>query len=265
MNKKNFVLAVVVFSLMLSNTVMASSMNSVSGIITDYEGHELRNTYLNIRPDDVIVYGDSIAITVENGEFLEQSAIDAVENSVPVYQYYAQNGNGKAYKWDSKILPSVQAEGAMDEYLDEIPNSSGYGSEIYRSGAMYENPKLPYKITRNSAKEIQIILYPISSFYVGTEMGLNKTKVHYSIPLPIKMTTEGEVKIKVDSNETSISGGGTYRVAYTESPQNPIVGEAGKLTESSTYTIVYNKLIVETYYINNTGSKVTKKCKNSCI
>lgn len=252
-------MVVILFSIAPVN-IMAASANTLNKIVTVSVNGVIDGVYLKIQPADTIYYNDYIEIMVENGAFLSQKEIDSVEDGMPVYQYCIRTGEGTKYKWDEKTLPEVNAEGALDRY-DKYFKASGTAGylRIYNEGVINENPRLPYKLEVVSPKRLGVKLYPLPVEYIGFEADAIKRKVHYYIPLPVKATNTGDVKISIDNKSTYVTGGGTYIIASVKNPkgvevyENPISIHNKCLLDGSKSPNV----VLESQYTNNTDSEIT--------
>jgi hypothetical protein len=187
-------LAAVMTTAMLPMNVSASSSNTINKVATVKTDDIVEGVYLKVQPNDAILSGDSIVITVENAEF----DTDKVE-----IEQYDKN---------------VDWWGAMDLLASGSSESTILTTIFNGKGGNYTN-ELPYLITRNGKKEIEVKLFPISSIYTNKDYndGYNVGKPVYQIPINVKATTAGDVKVTIDANSTSISGGGTYTVATASS------------------------------------------------
>lgn len=198
-------LAAVMTAAVLPMNVMASSSNSLNKTKTVAVDDFIDDVYLKIQPNDEIVSGDSIEITVKNAEFVtedEDSDYSEEVNGRTVYhtiqQYSVKIQNGDVLDFDE----------AMD-YL-----SQNDATVVYSKTGIYngDNNELPYLIKRRSKSSIEVKLFPISSSRAGKDND-NGTKPYYYIPLNLQATEEGDVQVVVDANETAVSGGGTYTLA----------------------------------------------------
>lgn len=193
-------LAAVMTTAMLPMNAMASSSNSINKTVTVAVDKAVQNVYLNIRPNDEIVTGDTIAISLEGGEFFEDGGtkIDGTTYNFHDYDYSVY------YSKDKETIDwaSAQKQGAEDY--------SAFIEKLIKFTA-----ELPYSIKRNGAKEMQVTLFKLKSSDAGRKY--QETALHYAIPLPIKATSTGDLKVTIDANETSISGGGTYTIGTVSS------------------------------------------------
>jgi len=201
-------LAAVMTAAVVPMNVMASSSNSVNKTKTVAVDDFIDDVYLKIQPNDAIVSGDSIEISVKNAEFVTEE---------PDSEYREDLGDGD-YKYHvieqyEQYVTSVGEKFDYDDavkYLSQHDEVSLYGGAtgIFSDG----NDKLPYKIIRRSKTTIEVKLLPISEDYAGKD-NANGTKPYYYIPINVQSTDEGDIQITVDANETAVSGGGTYTIA----------------------------------------------------
>lgn len=185
---KRITSAILAISLCFSTVVFASSSNSINKTkkvaVDDY----INDVYLKIQPNDEIISGDSIEISIKNAEFVTD------DEGNYSYKEYKEND----YSYDFAIA-------ALDQIGEEYVFSK---SELFANS----NATLPYKIIRRNKTTIEVKLFPIPQKYVNNE-SVASTKVYYYIPIECKATDEGDLTITVDANETSISGGGTYVIS----------------------------------------------------
>lgn len=222
-------LAAVMTAAALPMNAMASSSNSVTRTVTVAVNKEVKDVYLNITPNDEISSGNTIAVTVEGAEFFEEknpdgsggTSIDGDKKDFndPKYAYGLKDVD-EFKNWDaamSYLKESVSAY--VNPATGEIISQTSYNSKMNEviSKLLETTNELPYKLKRTGAKEMQVELYPLTSNSVGRKMSNNDTKIYYHIPLMLKATSTGDIKVTVDSNETSISGGGTYTVGTVTS------------------------------------------------
>lgn len=194
-------LAAVMTTAMLPMNAIASSSNSVNKTVTVSVDKAIEGVYLNIRPSDEVTSGDVIAITVDGGEFFDTKANGGT--TIDGVKYYLDDF---AYDVAGHTWASANATlGTTDKNK----------TETFLATLLEESAELPFSIKRNGAKEIQVSLFPVTNSYVGKKYG--EVQLHYHIPLAIKATSTGDVKVSIDANETSISGGGTYTIASATS------------------------------------------------
>jgi len=194
-------LAAVMTAAVLPMNVMASSSNSVNKTKTVAVDDYIDDIYLKIQPNDDITSGESIEITVKNAEFVDGSSSytedDGTRHDIEQYaQYVIDKG---------EVLDYYDCLGYLDDKSElEVFSASGIFSN--------DNSKLPYYAIRRSKTTLEVKLFPISDNYAGKD-NVNSTKPYYYIPVNLKATSEGDIQITVNANETSVSGGGTYTIA----------------------------------------------------
>lgn len=194
-------LAAVMTSAMIPMNVMAASSTNVNKTVTVADDDYVSGVYLKIQPNDEIVSGDSIVITAVNGEFDPEFKKDGKAvwaNGVKDWQY-SQN----SYDWDA-------ACNLIARY-----GSGTAGETVYFTKDMLfrnNNDQLPYFIVVNSKQEIEVKLFPISASASGKD-NVNGNKPYYYIPMNLVAKGTGDIEVKIDANETTISGGGTYPIA----------------------------------------------------
>lgn len=219
-------LAAVMTTAVVPMNVLASSSNQPSRQVNVVIDEILEDVYLKITPNDKIVTGDSIAITIENGEFLESNktyTYNTKQYKFSDYQYSGVTGEGKSVDWNGasatwERVYKTNAEGSTASQAWELAEDNFFSTNSSNAGVdpqspLYKSPKLPYNLKSNGTKEIQVSLFPIDKYVGSKSNDGTENKYHYNIELPIKATSTGEIKIKIDSNETSITGGGSYPIA----------------------------------------------------
>lgn len=191
LKKKNFkrTLAIVLAASMLCPlTAFGSSYNSINKSKTVAVDDYINDIYIKLQPNDEIVTGDSISLSIENAEFFTDD--------------------------EDNFNPTVWLENGLDyDFISEVKNKNG---EKVALDMIFENhnSSLPYSIKKRSKRNIDVSLYPISINYVGKD-NINNVKPYYNIPINCRATNEGDIKVTIDSNETSISGASVYTIAQS--------------------------------------------------
>jgi hypothetical protein len=188
-------LAAVMTAAVLPMNVMASSSNTINKSVTVAVDDYIKDVYLKIQPNDEVLSDDSIELTIENGEFYTD---DDDNYNPPAWSEGINTTTGGKYTWST----AVSALATLGEA------SLFTGDKLFAN----DNNTLPYLIKKNDKKSIEVKLFPISDSRAGTD-NANGTKPYYYIPLNCKASDEGDIKITVNANESSISGGGTYTIA----------------------------------------------------
>jgi hypothetical protein len=203
-------LAAVMTAAVLPMNVMASSSNSVNKTVTVSVDDYINDVYLKIQPNDEIVSGDSIEITVKNAEFVDGTE-EYDNNKIEQYSQKSTiaNGNIGFDDWMELYCERAYTDPDTGKLVDADARADLYNSaEIYANS----NNALPYKIIRRSKTSIEVKLFPIAESLAGKDNS-NSTKPYYYIPLNLKAKEEGDIQVTVDANEAAISGGGTYTIA----------------------------------------------------
>jgi len=201
-------LAAVMTTAMLPMNVSASSSASVNRTATVKTDDIVENVYVKIQPENAVLSGDSIVLTVENAEF--------DEDKVTIEQYE------KNVDWD----------GAMDLLASGSSESTILTSIFNGKGGNYTN-ELPYYIVRNGKKEIEVKLFPISEIYTNKDYndGYNVGKPVYMIPINVKATETGDIKVNIDGNDTTISDRTGLVVARAASSSGSTVTSVDKVKD----------------------------------
>lgn len=187
-------LAAVMTAAMLPMNVLANSENSINKVDTVKDDEKLNNVVLKIIPKDEITSSDSIVLSVTNGEFLGQSDID------------------KSFQWSSAVSGYEDYYKSVDRYSEANTRNNGDKAANSRDTltALGDGgvSSLPFRIVNAGKKTIDVKLYPIAQTYANENMpgSSAKGKPAYYITLPVKATDAGDVKIKIDSNNTGIYG-----------------------------------------------------------
>ena len=237
------VLAAVMTTAMLPMNAMAGSTNSPSKTVNIKTDKVLLSgstpITLDIQPRSEVVSGDSIILSVENGKFnralVEQDPITGDSDFNEVDSSINTTVNGKSvnpFIFHSNKTGSTY-ETIWNAYSDKETALINYvGNENSR--------KLPYDFKWVNETELEVRLFPISDTKVNQNNSAGDVTVGtpiYSVALPITTedSTEGEdVKVTIDDNDSSISGGSTY-----------VVGKVVKDDGSTTASVVASD--VKTY------------------
>ena len=184
---------------MLPMSAMAGSTNtiSVTANVKTNEAVKVNGafTQLQIKPLDTIASNSSIVLDLENGEYNED---------------YFKECAYKAHDGES-----------YDTVYNYNVNDPEAGLKAY-VGAKNER-ELPYKLKYINKTSMEVQLYPIDAKWVnqnnsgGANEATKGTPV-YQISLPVDATDdEGDVKVTVDANSTTVTGGGSYTIAKVTS------------------------------------------------
>ncbi len=156
------------FILLLNINIFAASYAGLDRVSVIRDEAIQPTQYLKITPYNEVTTGSSIVISVTNADILSQSDIDSM------YQY--------PYDW--------RGEG----FYDFMPKVKTF--------------ELPYKIRRINTHEMEVKLINVPTMYAGYSIyrvnHVNKTGC-YRIKLPLRANGSGNIKIKIESNGTTIS------------------------------------------------------------
>ncbi len=174
------------------------SANSANKYVSVKEGEFNDDICFIIRPTNEVIMSSEIIFNLENGKFDENINWDS-------YAYHL--GTNENYTYDY----------FFNEYQRAISGSSEEAA--FRN--VFENPmsnarsvELPYKLEKLSDTQLKVTLFPISDSYVDQKFA-DVNKPFYKIPIPFTATGGGNVKVKINSEGTSISNG-MYTIAETE-------------------------------------------------
>lgn len=201
-------LAAVMTATMVPATAFANSSNSVNKTVTVKDGDIISDVYLSIKPYSTVDYGDSIILTIENGE------VDLAKVKIPEYSI-----NNGALVWSN----ADGVSGAMDQYeINHVGegaadwNRTAFGNIMKDAVVAEGDAQLPWQMIRNSKRELEIKLFPLPTG-MADETYESTSKPYYYIPLPIVADGTGDVSVYIDNNGTSITGGQTIRVGNSSS------------------------------------------------
>lgn len=214
------VLAAVMTTAMLPMNAMAGSTNSISKTINIKTDSILASAgtpvRLELQPRTAVESGDSIIISVENGKFNKElvekgvTSVDGLAGSVDKPFIFQTAKTGTTY--DEIIKANLEVIPALTKFV---------GDEISR--------QLPYGFRWVNETELEVQLYPIPDSKVNqNNSDVTQGTPIYSIALPITTedSNEGDdVKITIDDNGSSITGGSTHVVGK-------VVGDDGSTTAS---------------------------------
>jgi hypothetical protein len=218
--KVALLLAAVMTTAMLPMNAVASSTNQISKKETvqkDKAVSPSKPVALKIYPKDTVESDSTIILTLENGKFdIKEWNEQCEENGLTQNNFYYGRNNGTS-------TSNAVFDEAWNSYKSDIkggsPEATAIKTALAAVGVTGSNNYLPYSIDFKSKSTADVKLFPVLEAYTdNTSNDLGVTaKVCYNIVLPIVATSEGDVKVSVDSNGTSISGGGTYTVATATS------------------------------------------------
>lgn len=184
---------------MLPMTAMAGSTNtiSVTANVKTNEAVKVNGdfTSLQIKPLDTIASNSSIVLDLDNGEY-NSSYFDAC-----AYKSYDNADYDTVYSYNTS-----DPEAGLKKYV---------GAKNQR--------ELPYKLKYINKTSMEVQLYPIDAKWVnqnnsGGESEATKGTPVYQIKLPVDSTdNEGDIKVSIDANSTTVSGGGSYTIAKVTS------------------------------------------------
>lgn len=207
MKKKIAILlaAVMTATMVPATAAFADSSNSVNKVVTVKDGDFNDEVYLRIQPSEVVDMDSEIIITIENGEFDSDEITDKDGNIKKEYQYDLDGNSYDDFRdtYNELIDDGRTPERAFDETFYDVMNTE-------------KNVDLPYKIKRNTNKELQVTLFAIPDAYAGEKFA-DVNKPAYRIPIPFTADGSGNITISVDSNGTSIRGGVSYTIGNSTS------------------------------------------------
>lgn len=198
-------LAAVMTATMAPMNVFAGSSNSISKTVTVKDDDLVKNVFLKVQPSDEIFMGDSIVLNFENAEIVNEK-----DNGYSLDDYAYQLGGDKEYTWG-------YFEDQYNTYTADKEFGSATFDSIFKDLMVDANEVyLPYSLERNSKRELEVKLFPLPGSLAGeTYQGINKPC--YYIPMAVVADGEGDITVTIDANSSSISGGGTYKIATSSS------------------------------------------------
>lgn len=174
------------FVMFFTTSSFAASTNSISrdgGAYKEYT--PLGFITFNITPLDEVVTGSSIILTFETAKVFDQSVIDGTSTDTKAIGYNSNGYQYSYYDWNT-----------TQGFYDVMPQVN--------------TNQLPYKIRKINDEQIEVSLINVPSNYAGGNLldinGVNNTP-YYCIPCVVYTYGTGDVKVTIDSNSTSITGG----------------------------------------------------------
>ncbi len=197
-------LAAVMTATMVPVTAFAESSNNISQVVTVKDGDFNDEVVLRIQPSGEVKMDDTIILTLENGEFDEDDMKNASGASVGLSKYdYKALGSEETYDF-------LKAE--FLEYEADMGFERAFAQVFQQRMQTARTVDLPYKLRRNTKKEMEVTLFAIPDVYAGEKFA-DVNKPLYKIPLPFTADGTGTVTVTIDSNGTSIRGGQTHPIA----------------------------------------------------
>ena len=224
-------LAVFIASALMPLTAMAASSNSISGVTTVKQSEPLGSEYTDSTKAKVATDGE-----MYNPVYLKlvpQTGID------PDSSIIIQSENG-IFNKDVYAMPIyISAAGNSYDAMENELNSGINQADIFKNNLGSKGAELPYKIVNVSSNEIEVSLFPIAEVYCDKEdNSVCYTKPYYYIPLHLIASNEGNLRVMIDENESNITGGGKYTVAYVTSNTSKYTVEGGSIYYNSIGYIV---------------------------
>lgn len=217
MNLKRILAFTIANILCYSSVVMASSNNTINKTVNVADGDQIEGVYLKILPKDEIISGDSVIITIDNGEFHKNSDSEFTscekewKSPSGADWCYMMQQYTKAQKSDN-IVSNIELKEILSKQLKE-----------------QSSDELPYKIEYNSKNEIQVYLYPIARIFCDNDGEISTNSPYYNIPIIAEAKGDGDVKITIDSNESNVSGGNKYTIARATSSSGSTTTTIGEV------------------------------------
>ncbi len=209
------VLAAVMTTAMLPMNAMAGSTNTISKTVSVKTDETLisagKPVELQIQPRNEIETGDSIILTVENGKF---------DSTLVTSDPFIYRSNKTNTTYDAIVATGLSTYDALVKFV---------GGENSR--------QLPYGFRYINENELEVKLYPIEDSKVNqNNSDVTQGTPIYAIALPITTedsTEDEEIKITIDDNGTSVTGGATY-----------VVGKVTDENGSTTASVVQSEITV---------------------
>ena len=209
MKKKIAILlaAVMTATMVPATAAFADSSNTRSKEVSVKDGDFNDEVFLRIQPGEVVEMGDTIIITIANGEFDEDDMNEANDNNLGIgnYQYKLGDKTYQDLKSDYQGM-----EGSFTSDLTIFDNVMKEGMDEYRTN------ELPYLIRKNTKREIEVELFALPEVYAGYNCYVF-VKPLYKIPMPFTADGTGDVTVTIDSNGTTIRGGTSYTIGKSAS------------------------------------------------
>jgi hypothetical protein len=220
-------LAAVMTTAMLPMTAIASSTNTPNRVATVKENEVITDVKLKISPKDGVTSNSSINITIDGAEFDADKVYKKTGSTFEELTAYAGPG-GETY---DEVIAKMSRGGWTDATIKQ--------TLLDVLGA--NTSALPYSIKITNKKEIQVKLSPLpdaagdTANIVSTDGG----KPYYLIPIVAVAKDDGDIKITVDSNESTISDS-THTIARSTSSKG-----------ATTTTVADVKTFSDTLYVDD--------------
>lgn len=185
-------LAAVMTSAMIPMTALANSNNTVNKSVTVKDDDAIEGLFVKIIPENAVTSNSSIVISLENGEF-SQDRINGEDKNFD-----------EEYKYDAAGMSFEQALTAYNSTTGDrnkvVAMLGGKGAD-----AKPQTDRLPYQIRYMNKKEIEVKLAPMPESQVNKDLSSEYGKPNYFIPILATAKGTGDIKVIIDSTDTSIS------------------------------------------------------------
>jgi len=216
MKKKIAILlaAVMTATMVPATAAFADSSNSRNKEVSVKDGDFNDEVWLNIQPGEAVEMGDTITLTLANGEFDEDDMNAEYDDKraswpdaygIDKYQYKLGDASYDDLKGEYESM-----EGSFSSELTVFDNTMRDLMDEARTA------DLPYKLKRNTKRELEVELFALPAAYAG-ENCYGYGKPAYKIPLPFTADGSGDVTVTIDSNGTTIRGGTSYTIGKSAS------------------------------------------------
>ncbi len=199
------------------------SINSVDKYITVKDGDFNDSLNFVIQPNYGVEMDDKIIFTIENGVFDSNIATDS-DGYLTDYGYSAL-GQYESYTYDALKV------GYLGYISGGITETGAFDNTLKYVMTAFSTADLPYKLKKISDTELEVYLFALPENYAGRTYG-NINKPKYRIPIPFTAVGNNNVKIKINSVNTSISNG-TYTIAKNTMSDENFVYTDGSVNSSN--------------------------------
>lgn len=213
-------LAAVMTTAMLPMNVFASSTNEISKSATVKDDEPIGSVWMNDSKIDVATSGDNykpvcLKITPKSGVDRNSSIIIKIKNG----------------KFDEDAFPMPEYKSGKGMTYDEMMASQLPLQTLLSQNLGTNTSELPYKIVNVSKKEIEVQLFEVDDEWVDESTNpIASKKVYYNIPIHAIASGTGDVEISIDANDSTISGGGTYKIATSSDDDGSTTTTVDELT-----------------------------------
>jgi len=237
---------------------LADSSNSFNKYVTVKDGEFSDSLSIVIQPMGEVDMDSKITFELENGVFDEEAMDEATSGAGLDYYSYKAFGLDETYDF---------LRDEFKEYEADMGFERAFAQVFQRRMQTARTVELPYKLRKVSDTEMEVTLFAIPDVYAGEKFA-DVSKPKYKIPLPFKAKGNENVKLNINSANTSIRGG-TYTIAKIEGSDEDYIYSTGSENSVSKYITVENgdfndslNFVIKPKFEVDMDSKITFKLQN---